>query len=132
MPGVTTMLLAFCSYYFGRRLLSGRFCKSKEDWLIDAICRIKLDIKIDSSGEATATVKARSQEQKEEDTSDSPQHEGRKVLDEHKEGNTYYKIENLTIFLIADNVHQLNMNPEKVINAIKDGLKAETEKMEKK
>ena len=130
LSGLATMLLAFCSYYFGRRLISGRFSKSKEDKLIDAISRIKLEIKIDSSGEITTKVSVRSTEQKDGGISDSPQDDGRTVV-EHKEGNTYYKIENLNVYLNADNVHQLNLNPEKVINTIKDELKAETGNLKK-
>jgi len=125
LSGLVTMLLAFCSYYFGRRLISGRFCKSKEDKLIDAIIRIKLEVKIDSSGEVTTTVSVKSPEPKDGEASDSPQDDGRTVV-EHKDGNTYYRIENLNIYLNADSVHQLNVNPEKVINAIKDELKAGT------
>lgn len=49
----------------------------------------------------------------------------------HSDGNTYYYIKNLNIYLTAEVVNQLNLNPSKVINLIQDELKAEIEKIEK-
>lgn len=48
------------------------------------------------------------------------------------DGNTYYHIQNLNIYLTADVVQQLNINPQQVINMIKDQLKTEIDKQEKK
>ena len=42
-------------------------------------------------------------------------------------GNTYYHIQNLNVYLTADVVQQLNINPQQVINMIKDQLKTEIE-----
>lgn len=90
--------LVFCSYHFGRRIISGRFGKFGKG---------------------------------KKEKSRNPQDEGQNVVVEHREGNTYYRIENLNIYLSADVIHQLNLNTEKVINAIKDELKAEIDKIGK-
>lgn len=46
-------------------------------------------------------------------------------------GNTYYIIQNLNIYLTADVVQQLNINPKEVINNIHEQIKAEVEKVAK-
>lgn len=47
------------------------------------------------------------------------------------EGNTYYVIQNLNIYLTADVVHQLNINPKEVINNLHNQIKEEITKIEK-
>ena len=50
---------------------------------------------------------------------------------EKKKGNTIYHIQNLNVYINADVVQQLNMNPEKVINIIEDKLNDEIDKLVK-
>ena len=47
------------------------------------------------------------------------------VAVERKEGNTIFHIQNLNVYLSADVVTQLNINPQQVINVIQDRLNAE-------
>ena len=46
-------------------------------------------------------------------------------------GNTYYIIQNLNIYLTADVVQQLNINPQQVINQLHEQIKEEITKIEK-
>lgn len=46
-------------------------------------------------------------------------------------GNTYYIIQNLNIYLTADVVQQLNVNPKEVINNIHEQIKEEIDKITK-
>lgn len=51
---------------------------------------------------------------------------------EKKQGTTIiYQIQNLNVYLTAEVVNQLNMNPEKVMNIIHDQVQAEIVQMEK-
>ena len=129
--GLTTTLIAFSSYYFSRRLLSERVNKSTEKKLIEAISRTTLDVKVDSEGQVATTVSLKPLAPKQEVNSDVPQEKIQNVVIERRDGNTYYKIENLHIHLTAEVVHQLNLNPDKVINTIKGELRAESDKIEK-
>lgn len=46
-------------------------------------------------------------------------------------GNTYYIIQNLNIYLTADVVQQLNINPQQVINQLHEQIKVEIDKITK-
>lgn len=46
-------------------------------------------------------------------------------------GNTYYIIQNLSIYLTADVVQQLNINPQQVINQLHEQIKVEIDKITK-
>lgn len=45
------------------------------------------------------------------------------VVIQNQQGNTTYIIHNLNVFLTADVVHQLNVNPKEVVNLIQEQLK---------
>jgi hypothetical protein len=67
-----------------------------------------------------------------EELTPQPQEPVQDVVVEHRDGNTYYKIQNLNVHLTVDVVHQLNINPQEVINNLKDEVRAELQKIEKK
>lgn len=48
-----------------------------------------------------------------------------------KDGNTYYIIRNLNIYLTADVVQQLNINPQQVINQLHEQIKEEIDRVGK-
>ena len=48
---------------------------------------------------------------------------------EKKQGNRIYHIHNLNIYITADVVQQLNVNPEQVVNLIQDKLMEEIDKL---
>ena len=50
---------------------------------------------------------------------------------ENKEGTTIYNIQNLNIYLTADVVQQLNINPQQVINQLHEQIKEEIDKITK-
>ena len=51
---------------------------------------------------------------------------------EKKQGTTIiYQIQNLNVYLSAEVVHQLNMNPQQVMNIIQDQVNVEISKIEK-
>jgi len=58
-----------------------------------------------------------------------PEQEKAPITFEKKEGNIVYQIQNLNVYITADVVQQLNVNPEKVITMIKDKLTAEIGRM---
>ena len=49
------------------------------------------------------------------------------VVIQNKQGNTTYIIQNLNIYITADVVNQLNLNPKEIINIIQDQLKEQIE-----
>ena len=49
------------------------------------------------------------------------------VVIQNQHGNTTYIIHNLNVFLTADVVHQLNVNPKEVVNMIQEQLKEQIE-----
>ena len=49
------------------------------------------------------------------------------VVIQNQQGNTTYIIHNLNVFLTADVVHQLNVNPKEVVNLIQEQLKEQIE-----
>ncbi len=51
------------------------------------------------------------------------------VVVENKQGTVVYQIQNLNIYLTAEVVHQLNINPKEVINQIKDQLREDITKI---
>lgn len=53
------------------------------------------------------------------------------VVVESPQGRVVYQIQNVNVYLTVDVVHQLNVNPDKVINMIQDQLRAELDKIEK-
>lgn len=50
---------------------------------------------------------------------------------ENKKGTTIYNIQNLNIYLTADIVQQLNINPQQVINQLHEQIKVEIDKITK-
>ena len=60
---------------------------------------------------------------------DVPSERDQDVVVERRDGNTYYKIEHLHIHLTAEVIHQLNLNPDNVINTLKGELKSEFDKI---
>ena len=50
---------------------------------------------------------------------------------EHLDGNNYYYIRNLNFYLTVDVVKQLNVNPQQVINMIKEEIKDEIGRVRK-
>jgi hypothetical protein len=130
--GLTSALLAVGSYYFGMRFMPNKANKSVEKKLIEAISRTTLDVKVDSEGQVATTVGMKPQVAAKEEKKIQPQEPVQNVVVEHRDGNTYYKIQNLNVHLTVDVVHQLNINPKEVINNLKDEVKAELQKIEKK
>jgi len=53
-------------------------------------------------------------------------------VEHDKNGNTYYIIQNLNIYLTADVVQQLNINPQQVINQLHEQIKEEINKTSNK
>ena len=51
------------------------------------------------------------------------------VVVENKQGTVVYQIQNLNIYLTAEVVHQLNINPKEVINQIKEQLREDITKI---
>lgn len=49
------------------------------------------------------------------------------VVIQNQQGNTTYIIHNLNVFLTADVVHQLNVNPKEVVNMIQEQIKEQIE-----
>lgn len=50
---------------------------------------------------------------------------------EYKHGNIVYHIQNLNVYINAEVVTQLNVNPQKVMNLIQDKVRTEIEQIEK-
>ena len=48
---------------------------------------------------------------------------------ENKEGTTIYNIQNLNIYLTADIVQQLNVNPQQVMNQLHEQIKEEIDRI---
>jgi hypothetical protein len=130
--GLATALLAVGSYYFGMHFMPNKANKGAEKKLIEAISRTTLDVKVDSEGQVATIVNMKPPVAAKEEKTIQPQEPEQNVVVEYRDGNTYYKIQNLNIYLTVDVVHQLNINPKEVINNLKDEVKAELQKIEKK
>lgn len=52
-------------------------------------------------------------------------------VEHNDKGNTYYIIQNLNIYLTADVVQQLNINPQQVINQLHEQIKEEIDRVGK-
>lgn len=62
----------------------------------------------------------------------NPDDKEKTVTIEANDGKTVYQIQNLNIYITAEVVHQLNVNPQEVINHYHELIKAEVEKIAKK
>lgn len=92
---------------------------------------LTLNVEVDESGEHVVAVKAKEDWDFEQfrrlNHGACPPKEGKPtepVAIEVREGNTIYQIQNLNIYLTADFIQQLNMNPKEVINHNDEQIRA--------
>ena len=102
--------------------------------LIDFLKRTMLHVEIDdATGQVTTGAQVESRPMLVPCSFEEPKNkeDENTVTVETKEGKTIYIIQNLSIYLTAEVVHQLNVNPQEVINQYHELIKAEVEKMVK-
>lgn len=128
---LSSALLAVSSYCFARGLAANKISKSDSKKYLEALSRTTLDVKIDSKGQVASSVSMEPLKDNTTNEVEKPQASNQNVVVERRDGNTYYKIQNLNIYLTAEVVHQLNVNPNEVINTLKSEVRAELAKFEK-
>lgn len=93
------------------------FSDDSDDKILESLNKLVLKVKVNSEGTVSTTVKQTTEQNKvvQEEPNETPKPE----VVESKDGKTIvYNIKNLRVYLNAEIVHQLNMNPKEVINKL--------------
>lgn len=100
----------------------------------DFLKRTQLKVEVDDeTGKISSSAEVTPRSQVEPCLGDKPKLDDKEktVTVESKDGKTTYQIQNLNIYITAEVVHQLNVNPQDVINYYHEMIKAEVEKIAK-
>ena len=136
-----------CIHILGSLVAAGAICEGKKMLLaisrgkgfIDAVAHTPVDIAVSSTGEVTTHVGRRVTLRKMScstvdggDDDDTYIEIGNQVSVEKVEGTTIFHFDNLNIYITAQFVHQLNVNPQQVINDLQGELSSLAEAVKQK
>ena len=99
-----------------------------DEQILRTIKLARLKIKVEASGEVSVAAIKKEIEGifiKPRPVRDRSLRPIKPVFIERKQNSTVYHIQNLNVYLTAEVVHQLNMNPGQVINMVQENLEKE-------
>ena len=120
-PALIATVCAAGAFIVGK-MLFGNNDDSDDIFVREMLERTRMNVKVDRKGQVSTTVSSKpSDTDKKTNTQSVPTakpSQDHSVVVEEKNGTKTYHIQNLNIYLKAEIINQLNLNPKEVINQL--------------